>query len=98
MKSFVDERIREHDVKRILAYYKSVAPGTINDGDKGNAYYLCWKYKGKKAKLWKRLETKYGSPVLTLKEYEEIEAEAAAKAKEEEEENVDLDDEQKEEL
>ena len=85
-------------MKRILAFYKHVAPNTINDGDKGNAYYLCWKYKGKKNKLWRRLETKYDQPVLTLKEYEELEAEAAAKAKEEEEENLDLDDEKKEEL
>ena len=105
VKSFVEDRIRERDVKRLLAYYKQTAPGTINDGDRHNAYYLCWKYKGKKDKLWKRLETKYGHPVLTLKEYEELEAEqeeAAAAAAEQEEkdtaagaqeddENVDLD-------
>lgn len=94
VKSFVEDRIREHDVKRVLAFYKQVAPGSINDGDKHNAHYLCWKYKGKKDKLWKRLEKKYGAPVLTLKEYEEMEAEAAAAAEQEEEDNVNLDEEE----
>ena len=70
-------------------------------GDKHNAYYLRWKYKGKKDILWKRLESKYDMPVLLLKEYEELEAEeaAAAAALEEEEEEMDLDaDDNKEEL
>ena len=83
-------------MKRLLSYYKAVAPGTINDGDQHNAHYLCWKYKGKKEKLWKRLETKYGEPVLSIQEYEELEAEMEAQAgeqaaKEEEEEDIDLD-------
>lgn len=100
VKSFVEDRIRKHDVKRVLAFYKNVAPGTINDGDQHNAHYLCWKYKGKKDKLWRRLEKKYGFPVLTLEEYEDLEAAAAAEKEKEEEENVDLDaeDETKEEL
>ncbi len=90
-------------MNRVLAFYKNVAPGSINDGDKGNAYYLVWKYKGKKAKLWRRLEAKYGYPVLTLKEYQTIQAEAdaaaeaAAKAKEEVD-DLNLDEEEKEEL
>ncbi len=87
----MEDRIREHDVKRILAFYKHNASGTISDGDRHNAYYLCWKYKGKKDRLWKRLEKKYGQPVLTLKEYEEMEATAAVAAAQEEEENLDLD-------
>jgi hypothetical protein len=98
VKSFVEDRIRERDVKRVLAFYKHAAPGTIIDGDKHNAYYLCWKYKNKKDKLWKRLETKYDTPVLSLKEYEELEAEeeaaaaaAAAAAEEAEDEDLDLD-------
>lgn len=97
VKSFVEDRIRERDVTRVLKYYKHVAPGTISDGDRHNAYYLCWKYKNKKDKLWKKLEHKYGVPVLQTKEYEAIEAEeeaaAAAKAASEPEE-VDLDEEE----
>ena len=100
VKSFVEDRIRERDVKRILAFYHHAAPNTISDGDRHNAYYLCWKYKGKKDKLWKRLESKYDMPVLSLKEYEELEAEEAAVAaaleKEEEEMDLDADDNKKE--
>lgn len=104
VKSFIEDRIRERDVKRLLGFYKQNVPGSINDGDRNNAYYLCWKYKGKKDKLWKRLESKYGEPILTLKEYEELEAEQEAAAaaekeddakttEEEDDENVDLDEE-----
>lgn len=73
IKSYVEERIFEHDTRRLLAYYKHVVPGSFNDGDEHNARYLVWKYKGKKHKLWRRLELKYGEPILQLHEYEELE-------------------------
>jgi len=73
LKSLYDDRIRKHDVKKILAYYKHAAPGTLNDGDNHNAQYLCWKYKGKKDKLWRRLETKYGIPMRELNEWDDEE-------------------------
>lgn len=69
VKSYVEERVFERDTKRLLAYYKHVVPGSIMDGDEHNARYLVWKYRGKKDKLWKRLETKYGEPVLETHEY-----------------------------
>jgi hypothetical protein len=49
---------------------------------------LVWKYRGKKTKLWKSLEKKYGSPVLQEDEWkdrEDVEGEGA-------EEHEDLDD------
>jgi hypothetical protein len=73
VKSYVEERVFERDTKRLLAYYKHVVPGSIMDGDEHNARYLVWKYRGKKDKLWKRLETKYGEPVLGIHEYPEEE-------------------------
>lgn len=73
VKSYVEERVFERDTKRLLAYYKHVVPGSIMDGDEHNARYLVWKYRGKKNKLWKRLETKYGEPVLEIHEYPEAE-------------------------
>jgi hypothetical protein len=73
VKSYVEERVFERDTKRLLAYYKHVVPGSIMDGDEHNARYLVWKYRGKKNKLWKRLETKYGEPVLEIHEYPEEE-------------------------
>ena len=94
LKSLIDDQTRKHDVKKVLAYYKHVAPGTINDGDERNAQYLCWKYKGKKDKLWKRLETKYDTPMRELHEWEDEEDEedtGANKKVEEEEDEVDLD-------
>lgn len=85
VKSYVEERVFERDTRRLLAYYKHVVPGSIMDGDEHNARYLVWKYRGKKNKLWKRLETKYGEPVLGIHEYPEEE-----EAKEEEDvENLD---------
>jgi hypothetical protein len=71
VKSYVEEKIFERDTKRLLAYYKHIVPGSIMDGDLHNAQYLVWKYRGKKDKLWKRLETKYGVPVLHPDEYED---------------------------
>jgi hypothetical protein len=50
---------------------------------------LVWKYRGKKTKLWKSLEKKYGSPVLEEDEWndrDDFEGEGA-------EEHEDLDDE-----
>jgi len=85
LKSLIDDRIREYDVKKILAYYKHACPGTINDGDERNAYYLTWKYKGRKDKLWKRLENKYGILVREVDEWDDDDN------TEEEEEEVDLD-------
>merc|ERR1711971_239468 len=98
VKSVLDERIRKYDVKKILAYYKHVDPNSMNDGDERNAHYLCWKYKGKKNKLWKRLETKYGQPMREPHEWgDEEEEEGGGAATEnvggsddDEEEEVDL--------
>lgn len=56
------------------------------DGDEHNARYLVWKYRGKKDKLWKRLETKYGAAVLDIYEYPEKEE---ANEEDEEVENLD---------
>ncbi len=63
VKSFVEERIFQRDTERVLAYYKRAAPNSLHDGNEHGARYLVWKYKGKKDKLWRRLESKYGIPV-----------------------------------
>ena len=76
VKSYMEEKIFERDTKRLLAYYKHAVPGSIMDGDEHNAQYLVWKYRGKKDKLWKRLESKYGIPVLHAHEYKDEEEEA----------------------
>jgi hypothetical protein len=92
VKSYVEERIFVRDTRRLLLYYKHVVPGSFNDGDEHNARYLVWKYRGKKDKLWRRLESKYGEPVLTIQEYEEIDKTAEgddAKGEEEIVENLD---------
>jgi len=86
VKSYVEERVFERDTKRLLAYYKHIVPGSIMDGDEHNARYLVWKYRGKKDRLWKRLESKYGEPVLQTHEYELVEDEAK---EEEDVENLD---------
>lgn len=100
LKSLIDDRIRKHDVKRILAFYKQAAPGTMNDGDNHNAQYLCWKYKGTKDKLWRRLETKYGEPVKELHEYEAMadEEEDGEEKKEEEKSNDETNEDEEEDL
>lgn len=64
MKSWWEERVFERDTRRLLAYYKHVTPNSIQDGDEYNARYLVWKYRGKKDKLWRSLQKKYGEPVL----------------------------------
>lgn len=71
MKSYWEEHVFERDTRRLLAYYKHVIPGSMSDGDLHNARYLVWKYKGKKEKLWKSLEKKYGAPVLQENEWPE---------------------------
>ena len=88
VKSYWEEAVFERDTKRLLAYYKHVIPGSIQDGDEHNARYLVWKYRGKKEKLWKSLEKKYGEPVLHENEWAD-----EADAEEEEEPTEDLDEE-----
>jgi hypothetical protein len=92
VKSFVEERVFERDTQRVLAYYKHAAPNSFHDGDERQARYLVWKYKGKKDKLWRRLEAKYGVPVKHAWEWEDEED----AEKKEEEEAEDLDGETKE--
>ena len=91
VKSYWEDRVFERDTKRLLAYYKHVIPGSMSDGDLQNARYLVWKYRGKKEKLWKSLEKKYGEPVLHEWEWPE-EEEAADDGTEEEAEEENLDD------
>lgn len=63
VKSYVEDVVFDRDVTRLLEYYKHVTPNTMNDGDRQRARYLVYKYRNKKAKLWKNLEFKYGTPV-----------------------------------
>jgi hypothetical protein len=94
VKSYVDERVFERDTERVLAYYKRAAKNSMHDGDVRGARYLVWKYKGKKDKLWRRLEVKYGIPVKHAWEWddEDEDGEKNGGATEEEEEAEDLDD------
>jgi hypothetical protein len=64
VKSWWEERVFVRDTQRLLAYYKHALPGTMQDGDLHNSRYLVWKYRGKKEKLWRNLEKKYGFEVL----------------------------------
>jgi uncharacterized protein with LGFP repeats len=89
VKSYVDERIFKRDVKKLLAYYKHVAPGSISDGDEYNAQYLVWKFQNKKNKLWKKLEDKYGIPVREADEW--VDAPEQKKSKIVDEDHDDLD-------
>lgn len=86
VKSYWEEYSREECVERILAFYKRAAPNSINDGDRHNAHYVCWKYKGKRDKLYKRLELKYGIPVKMVHEWDD---DVEDKKPEDEEENLD---------
>ena len=63
----------------------------MSDGDEHDARYLVWKYRGKKEKLWRSLEKKYGEPVLHEWEWPEEEEEPEAN-EEEEPENLDTED------
>jgi hypothetical protein len=87
VKSWWEERVFDRDTRRLLAYYKHILPGSIQDGDEHNARYLVWKYRGKKDKLWRILEKKYGEPVLHAHEYADIIKEAAPD--DDEEQNLD---------
>ena len=87
----MEERIFERDTHRVLAYYKHAAPNSFHDGDERHARYMVWKYKGKKDKLWRRLEAKYDIPVKHAWEWED-EEETNDDGKKEEEEAEDLDD------
>jgi len=89
VKSYWEERVFDRDTRRLLAYYKHVIPGSLSDGDLYNARYLVYKYRNKKAKLWKNLEKKYGEPV--LHEWEWPEEETQEEAEEVEEVNLDGD-------
>lgn len=91
VKSWWEERVFERDTQRLLAYYKHILPGSSQDGDLHNSRYLVWKYRGKKDKLWRILEKKYGEPVLYAHEYTDAVKEAAP----DEEEEQNLDDENK---
>jgi hypothetical protein len=88
IKSYWEEHVFERDTRRLFAYYKHLAPGTLAAGDKHNSRYLVWKYRGKKAKLWRSLEKKYGEPVLHEWEWPEDDEEDKA---EDEDEDADLD-------
>jgi hypothetical protein len=95
VKSYVDERIFDRDTERVLAYYKRAAKNSMHDGDVRGARYLVWKYKGKKDKLWRRLEVKYGIPVKHAWEWDDEDDEGGNKndeAPNEEDEAEDLDD------
>lgn len=63
LKSYIEDAVFNRDTKRLLAYYRRVLPGSLHDGDEFGARHLVYKYRNKKDKLWKRLETKYGFPV-----------------------------------
>mmetsp|Transcript_21010 Transcript_21010/g.30276 ORF Transcript_21010/g.30276 Transcript_21010/m.30276 type:complete len:796 (+) Transcript_21010:1-2388(+) len=86
VKSYWEEHVFNRDTARLLTYYKNVLPGSLADGDERNARYLVWKYRNKKQKLWKRLEVKYGEPVLEIHEWPEPEE---GEAKDEEIDDLD---------
>lgn len=86
VRSYYVEYTFNRDVKRLLAYYEHVIPGSMSDGDEMNARYLVWKYRNKKDRLWKMLEKKYGEAVLRADEWPTTREEST-----EEEEEVDLD-------
>ena len=86
VKSYMEEKIFERDVQRVLAFYKHAAPGTISDGDDRNARWLVYKYKGRKDKLWRRLSAKYDMEVKQVWEWDDDD-----KAQEEDGETEDLD-------
>ena len=81
----------ERDTQRVLAYYKHAAPNSFHDGDERQARYLVWKYKGKKDKLWRRLEAKYNIPVRHAWEWDDEEEEGTKDGSNEQEDEEDLD-------
>lgn len=84
VKSYLGEKNREECAERVLAFYKRASPNSINDGDKHNAHYVCYKYRGRTEKLYKKLEKKYGMRVKEVHEWEDEE-----EPEEEQEENLD---------
>ncbi len=86
-KSYFGEKSREACAERVLAFYKRASPNSINDGDKHNAHFVCYKYRGRTEKLYKKLEKKYGIPVKEVHEWEDDE-----EPEKEEEQEEDLDD------
>ena len=92
-KSWYDDFVLERDTKRLLAFYQHIVPGSIHDGDVHNARYTCYKFRNKKAKLWAKLEKKYGVPVLEAHEYETMK-ENTEKSESSDEGTLDLDDEE----
>ena len=100
VKSYRDDYVLSRDTERLLLFYKYTVPGSFNDGDEHHARYTCYKYRHKKDKLWKKLEKKYGVPVLEAHEYKallEEQEKKAAGGEEQEEETVNLDGDGKEE-
>jgi len=89
VKSYWEERVFERDTKRLLAYYKHVTPGSIQDGDLHNSRYLVWKYRGNKDKLWRMLEKKYEEPVHHADEWPDSEDEEGKEEGVDEEQNLD---------
>jgi hypothetical protein len=73
VKSWYEEYTMNRDTRRLLAYYRNVLPGTINDGDERTARWLVYKYSGKRDKLWESLEKKYDIPVPLEHEWPEAE-------------------------
>jgi len=90
VKSYVEERIFDRDIQRVLAYYTHAAANSFHDGDERQARYLVWKYKGKKDALWRRLEAKYGVQVKHAWEWDDDE-ENGNGAKDDDEAAEDLD-------
>lgn len=92
-KSWYDDFVLERDTKRLLAFYKHIVPGSIHDGDVHNARYTCYKFRNKKSKLWRKLESKYGEPVLKPEDYEKIKV-TVSQSNNDEDETIDLDEDQ----
>ncbi|KAL7556874.1 hypothetical protein ACA910_011842 [Epithemia clementina (nom. ined.)] len=63
VKSYWEDYVWKRDTSRLLEYYKTVSPGSPQDGDADTARWLAYKYRHNKDKLWNNLETKYGVPV-----------------------------------
>jgi hypothetical protein len=94
VKSYWEDHVFKRDTARLLAYYKHIIPGSIQDGDYDTARYLVWKYRGKSDKLWKNLEKKYGEPVLDTHEWPDTAVDDDARRPlNEEHETVELDEE-----
>jgi hypothetical protein len=69
VRSYWEEHVFKRDTERLLAYYKHVLPGSMHDGDVDGARYVVYRYRYKKAKLWKMLEKKYEEEVRHVGEW-----------------------------